>query len=319
MKPSTKILLAIATFSIFFGLVAFVFVMSLNGWDFTKLSTSNIKVTTYEYEDYVTNINMTLDTEDVTLLPSDDGKIKIICEESDKAKFSVKLIDGELKIEMLDANKWFNRIFDFASHKITVHLPNSASPSLNIKSDTSDVQISSALRFNSIDISLSTGDVLCGASVTGHAKIKASTGNITLVNMSADSIDIRVSTGDVTLGTVRAGDVSINLSTGKSRLTDVYLKNLTTSASTGDISLTKVFADGIFSISRTTGDVNFNSCDAPGIYVETDTGNVTGSIATPKIFLADTSTGKIEVPYGTSGGICEIKTSTGDIKIWIAP
>ena len=35
------------------------------------------------------------------------------------------------------------------------------------------------------------------------------------------------------------------------------------------------------------------------------------------IFIAKTNTGDVKVPETTSGGKCEIKTSTGDIKIRI--
>ncbi len=35
-------------------------------------------------------------------------------------------------------------------------------------------------------------------------------------------------------------------------------------------------------------------------------------------FIAESSTGKLDVPKTTSGGICEIKANTGDIVIEIA-
>ena len=53
------------------------------------------------------------------------------------------------------------------------------------------------------------------------------------------------------------------------------------------------------------------------IYVETDTGDVRGTILTSKIFFAKSDTGDEDVPETTTGGICRIKTDTGDIKIRI--
>ena len=51
------------------------------------------------------------------------------------------------------------------------------------------------------------------------------------------------------------------------------------------------------------------------IMVKTSTGNVKGTLLSDKIFVTDTSTGRVSVPKTTSGGKCEITTSTGDIEI----
>ena len=68
---------------------------------------------------------------------------------------------------------------------------------------------------------------------------------------------------------------------------------------------------------RSTGDVRLVGADAGEIHIETDTGKVSGSLLSEKIFIPRTDTGKIDVPKTTSGGICEITTDTGDIKITI--
>ena len=51
--------------------------------------------------------------------------------------------------------------------------------------------------------------------------------------------------------------------------------------------------------------------------VNTSTGDVNGTLLSEKIFITDTSTGRVSVPKTTSGGKCEITTSTGDINIGI--
>jgi hypothetical protein len=51
--------------------------------------------------------------------------------------------------------------------------------------------------------------------------------------------------------------------------------------------------------------------------IETSTGSVKGTILTPKIFMIRSDTGKINVPETTTGGICRIRTSTGNISITI--
>ncbi len=51
------------------------------------------------------------------------------------------------------------------------------------------------------------------------------------------------------------------------------------------------------------------------IFVETDTGDVTGSLLTDKVFITQTDTGSIDVSKIADGGKCEISTDTGDIRI----
>ena len=111
------------------------------------------------------------------------------------------------------------------------------------------------------------------------------------------------------------GEVSVNVSTGKAYLTDFKCKSIISDGNTGDIYLDNVIAEEKLSIKRSTGDIRFNGSDAAEIFVETDTGNVTGTFLTDKVFIAQTDTGRVDVPKTTSGGRCEIITDTGNIKI----
>ena len=191
--------------------------------------------------------------------------------------------------------------------------------SLVIKEDTGDIEIAKDFEFESIDVSLDTGNVKCYASATETIKIAASTGDVYAEGISAGSIDLKTSTGDITASGITCdGNVTIGVSTGKSCLSNIACKNLTSTGSTGDISLTNVVAAEKISVKRSTGDVTLESSDAAELFITTDTGNVTGSLLTDKIFITKTDTGRVNVPNSITGGRCEITTSTGDIKISIS-
>ncbi len=83
-----------------------------------------------------------------------------------------------------------------------------------------------------------------------------------------------------------------------------------------ETSLAKITKEKM-SIKRSTGDIRFDGSDATEIFVETDTGDVTGTLISEKVFIARTDTGRINVPKTTNGGKCEINTDTGDIKLEI--
>ena len=321
MKKSTAFLLALATVAIILGGILFVIAMSANGWDFSKISTAKPETNSYEFEGNVTDISMSLDTEDVVFLPSSDGKIKVVCNESDNLKHSVTLQDGKLNVTRSDTRKWYNYIFNFTNNKITVYLPTSTYASLNVKADTSDIELAQGLIFKSIDVSVSTGKVNCYSDSRESTKITASTGDVTIANKTAGSITLKTSTGNINLSNVVATDVSFSVSTGDASLNNVSCANLITSGSTGKINMTGVFVSSGISIERSTGDVSFSACDAADtakIYIKTSTGSVKGSFLSDKIFFYDTDTGKVEIPRTTSGAVCDIKTDTGDIKISIS-
>ena len=68
-----------------------------------------------------------------------------------------------------------------------------------------------------------------------------------------------------------------------------------------------------------TGDIELDGCDAPELYFESSTGDVEGTLYSAKQFITSSKTGDIHVPRSDSdGGICEIKTATGDIEIRIS-
>ena len=62
----------------------------------------------------------------------------------------------------------------------------------------------------------------------------------------------------------------------------------------------------------------FKNCDAAELFVESDTGDVKGSLLTDKVFITESDTGRVNVPKTVTGGKCEIITNTGDIEIVIA-
>ena len=150
MKKSTAFLLAIATVAIILGGVLFVIAMSANGWDFSKISTAKPETNTYELEGEINTISISLDTEDVLILPYEGDKITAVCNESDKLKHSVTLENGELKISRVDTRKWYYHILNFTNDKITLYLPRSTYASLNVKADTSDIELAQGLIFKSI-------------------------------------------------------------------------------------------------------------------------------------------------------------------------
>ena len=99
-------------------------------------------------------------------------------------------------------------------------------------------------------------------------------------------------------------------------LSDVYSKALPPERQ-GEASFRYVLGmyDLLRRLTEDFPDVRFEGCDAGELSVRTDTGDVTGTLLSGKVFLVQSDTGRVEVPKTVSGGRCEIATDTGDILI----
>lgn len=306
----------IAAGCILFG-GAMLMAMGTTGWN--GLFTVGYETNRHEIQADFENISIRADAADLVLLPSEDESCTVVCHEQEKIRHTVEVKDGTLSIEVHDTRKWYEHIeISFDSPKVTVYLPKGAYGTLSIRTDTSDTEISADFQFTGMDIEQSTGHVTNRASVTEFIKIKTSTGGIRLADLTAGTLDLSVSTGTVTVSDVAcAGSATVRVSTGDARLTNVTCQSLTSTGNTGDLTLTNVLATEAFSLERSTGDVKFEACDAAEISVKTDTGRVSGTLLSDKVFITKTSTGTISVPESLSGGRCAITTSTGDIRIQI--
>lgn len=319
MRKSTKIWLITAAALILVGGIIFGGVLTVNKWNFSRLSTVKYETNQYEPGEKFKNITFDGATADVSFVPSADGKAKVTCYEEIKARHTVSVQDGTLTVRLEENKKWYDYIgINIGAPKITVELPAGEYGALSLTASTGNVDISKDFTFESVDISVSTGDVTNAASVKGNVKIKTSTGDISVSSISADTVELTASTGKVTVNDLDCtGDVRIKVTTGKTMLQNVECKNLTSTGNTGDLSLQNVIATEKFSLERTTGKVEFDRCDAAELSVKTSTGKVSGSLLSDKVFLCQTSTGDVDVPQTATGGKCQITTSTGNIRITV--
>ena len=254
----------------------------------------------------------------VSLELSEDQWCRVICSENADFKYSVTVSENKLKILEIDNRSWIKKLFTKQNRFITVYLPKSEYSSLEINAGVGNIKLPSDFAFNDIDVSLSVGDLVCNSSAAERVQIDSSTGNVIFENATFKHLTISLSTGNVSINDVNcAGDLSIDISTGRTQLNNVNCNNLYSTGSTGKINMKQVIAQNKINVERSTGDISFECCDAAELFVQTSTGDIEGSLNSPKVFVYSTSTGKVSLPKTTTGGKCELNTSTGDIAITI--
>ncbi len=253
--------------------------LSAVGFDFTKLDRTEYVTNTYPFDGPVERIDIEGWAADVALLAAEDGGCRVVSAESDREKYSVSLENGTLRIRpVTDVKKW--TLFFFKSPKISVYLPAGSYERLQADMGTGDITADKALAFGTVDVKISTGD-------------------LTLNGVRTQTLTARGSTGDIRLSDMTPGTVDVSVSAGK-------------------IVLTNVVCSGDLRAESTTGDIRLIDVDAANLYLKASTGDVTGTIRTPKTFSATASTGEVKVPDTAGEGRCQARTSTGDIELSIS-
>ena len=300
MTKSAKIWLIIGVSLFIFGALIFTVIMTINDWDFSKLSTEKYETVTHKITLPFSEISIKTDTSDIEFFESKDGGCSVVCYERTREKHIVSVKDGGmLNITLQNDKKWYDNIgISFDSPKIKIYMPKGKYITLNIQSNTSDVEIPECFAFVKTDIALTTGDVEYSAH-TRDLKIVTSTGDIDIENIKCETLDLKVSTGETHLENVEGR----------------YIQSL---GNTGDITLENTVAEKLLLIKRSTGDVRLERSDSATIYIKTDTGDVTGTVLEDRHFDVVTNTGDVRVPKEGNGGNCQIITNTGDIIIDIA-
>lgn len=298
MTKKTTAWLIIALSLILIGAIIFVGVMNLFGWNFRRLSTLEYVTKSCEITEDFKNIFIDTETADIEFLPSENEKTVVECHELKKMYHSVKVEDDTLKIVLESKPKtWFIGI-NFDTPKITVYMPKGEYARLNVDSTTGDIKLPNDFKFAAMDVAVTTGDIKCCASANEKITLKTATGDTYLENVTASQIELSITTGETVLNNVKCDNLILN-------------------GTTGDIVLKKVIANQKLSCKRSTGDIVLYGCDAGELFLKATTGDITGTLLSEKVFAAKATTGDVDVPNTTTGGKCEIKVTTGDIKIKI--
>lgn len=318
MSRKTKLWLLAAGALVLAGCILFAGTMAALKWDFSKLSVVRLETNTYPIGESFRDIAVTTDTADIAFAASADGTCSVVvCEDTEHAKHTVTVEEQTLVIRPEQKSAWYDRIGLFlGTPKITVYLPDAQYRALTVTGSTGNVELPQPLAFEHAEISLTTGNADLSASVSGTASIRISTGNIRAADTAVGALDLSATTGAVRVTDVTCrDDLTVQVTTGDAELCGVSCRNLVSGGSVGNLRLERVIAAEQLSIERSTGHVAFTGCDAGEIHVKTDTGNVAGSLLSEKVFLTDSGVGRVDVPKTTSGGVCEIRTDTGNIQI----
>ena len=318
MKKRTVVALIVAAILIFTGGVLLVLGLSYAGGPKDMVSRSEI---TYGVSEPFDSIRVETTVCDVDFQKT-DGEFRAVCPEFENLDYTVIVEDNTLYLRQVDLRQWYDFIdIHLGKMEITVYLPENQYNLLRIDTDTGDIRVAEDFSFSTAEIFTDTGDVRFSASVSERFNASASTGDLTICAGTPEMLQVSTSTGDVELENMACGDCFVKTTTGDLFISSLTCQTLDCQSNTGDKFLQNVVAEDYIKAISTTGDVELLGCDAPMFAIETDTGDITGVLLSPKEFFAQTDTGTEHIAdhSGTPNGTCYVNSNTGDITISYQP
>ncbi len=316
MKKIVSISLKVAAILLGVGILIIGIGLLVTGGDFSKLSNQKQVTKTEEVEAF-TDISVETESGDVQVLPSLDDSYKVVRNEGDLYFYTVEVVDGCLKIGTKETRKWYQYIgFDFTKMEVKVYIPEGAFGELSIRTGGGDIEVFTTNTFSSMQVKTGSGDIQIKGQTCASLVASTSSGDVKIDGISCDTLTAETGSGDVDVKTVLvSGEVCAKTSSGDVKMQEVSCGALTVGVESGSIEMANTVSQGDARLHTSSGDIRLRACDAQNYDIETGSGSIKGSVLTEKIFMADTGSGDIEVPEGTSGGICKVKTGSGDIRL----
>ncbi|MBQ7874953.1 MAG: DUF4097 family beta strand repeat protein [Oscillospiraceae bacterium] len=255
----------------------------------------------YTIDEPFENIYIDETSANVHIFPSDDDICHVKYKNSKSENRSISVENGTLKITVEKNMGWFERhgLFFIKSNNTTeIYLPEKEYQNLFIETESSDICLSSEIKFESAELS-STG------------------GKIYLMPAEINFLSIETTSGDIEINSSLIKSCSVTTTSGNFYSQDSNFSSLNCSTISGEISFYNSAADTKATLSTTSGDIIFDNFDPKSVFINSVSGNVSGSFSSPMDVFASTNSGEVMVAASDKyGKICEIITVSGDIDIY---
>jgi hypothetical protein len=238
----------------------------------------------------------------ISILPSSDGSVSVVCKEREKYPHMVYVAKGSLVVEEPSRTELMNILALGGEHtEVTVYVPAELTEnySLTLESASGNITVDKAFSFREGELETASGDVTCSASFTEELSVETASGKVLIDGKSYGEIEVDNASGDMCLS-------------------KLHCKELTAESASGDLTLEEVLADREIHGETASGKISLYRCDAGSFELETASGNIEGSVCNPMRFITETGSGRVNVP-NTDGNPCRLTTASGNIHVEIDP
>ena len=127
---------------------------------------------------------------------------------------------------------------------------------------------------------------------------QSTSGSVCVETAALEALTAETVSGSIALSHVRCGEISVKSTSGR-------------------IGLTDAIAEAGLRVKSVSGSIALEDCDGGDVRIQTTSGSVEGTLLSDKLFVADSTSGSINVPLSRGAEKCEITTVSGSIAIEI--
>lgn len=282
MRRSTIIILCIALAALVLGTGCCFAAVCIGGTNFSEQHPYIQKTAKFD----VTEIDSVVfggTSDNIRVLPSEDGKIHISYYENDFNYYYLINEDKTLSMQY-HSGKWYENIqISFFGTNITEH----------------EVVLQIPKEIIDINIKTMSGDIFfyCGNDFE-NATVSSMSGDVEIGNFSATILNARSSSGNINASGINASQAALKSTSGNVKTDDLVADVMEATAVSGNIGIRNTVATKKLYVHTTSGEIN---------------------VASDKHFgalIADSTSGDIEIDI-TSCESADLRSTSGDIKMHV--
>lgn len=342
MKKAKKILIFVALAMILTGVfcIAFVGFRLKGNWkELTPAGTYIKRV--YDVEQDYSVIDIRSIKQNLNVVKSDDERTHYVSFEKDELTYNVKVENDTLIIEPVYSADLLDLDLSFAPAPNELQLPKKEYEKFQAKTGDSNLIVADPFVFRETNILCASGNVYLYDTQSEEVIVNNTSGNVTAERVKFGQTDIDVGSGIVTLNSTEItgdlivsvmsgnifgegnhwknaslGSVSGNVCLGSEEFDENTGGDLTLGSESGNIELTRIIVGGNLIVRAKSGGIRLERSDAVNMELSAGSGNIKGTLLTPKMYEATAGFGNVNVPPDDrTGGICIAKTESGNINL----
>lgn len=329
MKKSVKSALIVSVSLILSGLLILFAVLWSLSFDFSKLdytAYNNVeyKVTVYDVDYDFTDVYIDETSLDIGFDVTEQEKAYVRVMAQENISHQVYVENEKLVIKRADDNTIKNSVWGIniatQTPSLTVYLPKKNYENLTINSTSGDIFIyeNKNFSFKNCEISANSGDIDVLGCVTDSLIVNNTSGKIDVGFGSLKNVTLSTNSGDVYLQKLKdSHDINIKTTSGDTNISLVTCDNLYVESNSGEQECLNTQVANLSEMHSTSGDITLEDFDSGELDLWSISGSIYGELLSAKSFITDSISGDIMVPKDGTGGVCLVRTDSGDITIAI--
>ena len=197
MKIAVKIIAGLLITAILVVVGYFGYLFYKNDFDFKKMFGIGTSEKLIEEKDIelLKNLEIKFNTGTVDIVPSEDGKIKVMLYSDRECEHSINTEElGTAKIEINEKKlSFFKRIFNHKQARILVYIPSDYEGNIDIDGDVGDINIDN-YKYSILNTKLNVGDIYIDG--IKEATVDLDAGNLKIKQLFSD-MDLKVNAGNI--------------------------------------------------------------------------------------------------------------------------